>query len=322
VRSARILVVDDDPWIQRIAASRLGQQGHQVSLAGDGPGAFALASKVHPDLVVSAVSLPTMHGWSWWERLRALPACAQTPIVFLLPSGADGDVPGATPGDLRLRKPFRVEDLERAVVTAIGDKLQREGTDILYLPPASEAPPPPPDGATPVSYTSTSSSAWPIPVSPSQSPSPSSSSSALVEEGAASARPQRSVDPTKPSAGHRPLSAFRGEIDQIGLSSILVLLEMERKTGILLCERESSTARLFLRKGRVIRADSDAPSLSGAAAVYEALAWRSGSFDFLIGDIGGVDDIQASTTFLLLEGARRIDEANEDRRAGTIESKI
>ncbi len=56
--------------------------------------------------------------------------------------------------------------------------------------------------------------------------------------------------------------------------------------------------------------------------MYEALTWRSGSFDFLIGDIGGVDDIQSSTTFLLLEGARRIDEANEDRRRGTIESKI
>ncbi len=71
-----------------------------------------------------------------------------------------------------------------------------------------------------------------------------------------------------------------------------------------------------------MRADSDEPRLSGAAAVYEALAWRTGSFDFLIGDIGGVDDIQSSTTFLLLEAARRVDEANEDRRLGTIESKI
>ena len=70
-----------------------------------------------------------------------------------------------------------------------------------------------------------------------------------------------------------------------------------------------------MRKGHVVRADSDQPRLTGAAAVYEALTWQTGSFDFLIGDIGGVDEIQSSTTFLLLEGARRIDEANEDRRA-------
>ena len=263
----RILVVDDDPWIQRIVARALGQRGHQVSLSGDAPGAFVVAAKIRPDLILTSVSLPAMDGWAWWERLRTLPACADAPIIFLV-SAVDAGAParGTGPRDQRLRKPFRVEDLERAVVTALG-------------------------GGT---------------------------VSTLVDNPAAPA----DATEVKPSAGHRPLSALRGALDQLGLSSVLTVLEMERKTGILLCERESCTARLFLRKGRVIRADSDAPPLSGAAAVYEVLAWRSGSFDFLIGDIGGVDDIQASTTFLLLEGARRTDEANEDLRAGTIESKI
>lgn len=263
----RILVVDDDPWIQRIVARALGQRGHQVSLCGDAPGAFVVASKIRPDLILTSVSLPAIDGWSWWERLRTLPACADAPIIFLV-SDVDTGAPatGAGPRDQRLRKPFRMEDLERAVVTALG-------------------------GGT-------------------------------VQTLVANPAPEETTTEVKPSAGHRPLSALRGALDQLGLSSVLTVLEMERKTGILLCERESSTARLFLRKGRVIRADSDAPSLYGAAAVYEALSWRSGSFDFLIGDIGGVDDIQASTTFLLLEGARRADEANEDRRAGMIKSKI
>ena len=103
----------------------------------------------------------------------------------------------------------------------------------------------------------------------------------------------------------------------MGLASILGLLEMERKTGIMLVERDDASARLFLRRGHVIRADCDQPRLTGAAAVFEALAWRGGSFDFLVGDIGGVDEIQTSTTFLLLEAARRVDEANEQRRAAT-----
>src|SRR6476469_10464036 len=87
MKAVRILVVDDDLWIQRTTASVLGQQGHQVSLAGDAPSACALASRIRPDLVVTTVSLPALDGWSWWERLRALPACAPTPIVFLLPAG-------------------------------------------------------------------------------------------------------------------------------------------------------------------------------------------------------------------------------------------
>lgn len=262
----RILVVDDDPWIQRIVARTLGQRGHQVTLAGDPTGAFAVASKTRPDLIVTAVALPAVGGWSWWERLRALPACAETPIVFLL-SELDGstDIRGAGPRDQRLKKPFRMEDLDRVVVSILGNG----AVNTLIGLPAAEVGP-----------------------------------------------------EVKPSAGHRPLSALRGQIDEIGLSSVLGMLEMERKTGILMVERDGASARLFLRKGHIIRADCDTPRLTGASAAYEALGWRSGSFDLLIGDIGGVDEIQTATTFLLLEAARRLDERNEQRRIANPESKI
>jgi two-component system, OmpR family, response regulator len=262
----RILVVDDDPWIQRIVARTLGQRGHQVTLAGDAPGAFALASKTRPDLIITAVSLPAVDGWSWWERLRALPAAAETPIIFLL-SELDGStgVRGASPRDQMLRKPFRMEDLDRTVVHTLGGG---SVNTLIGLPaPTTEAP------------------------------------------------------EVKPSAGHRPLSALRGRVDEISLASILGMLEMERKTGIILIERVDASARFFLRKGHIIRADCDHPHLTGAAAVFEALAWSGASFDFLVGDIGGVDEIQTSTTFLLLESARRTDETNEQRRVARPERK-
>ncbi|MFL5307161.1 MAG: DUF4388 domain-containing protein [Polyangia bacterium] len=262
----RILVVDDDPWIQRIVSRTLGQRGHQVTLAGDGAGALALASKTRPDLIITSVSLPAVDGWSWWERLRAVPAAAETPVIFLL-SQLDGStaVRGAGPRDQTLRKPFRMEDLDRTVVETLGGGFVNT---LIGLPAATTEMP-----------------------------------------------------EVKPSAGHRPLSALRGRVDEIGLDSILGLLEMERKTGIILVEREDASARLFLRKGHVIRADCDHPRLTGAAAVFQALAWRGASFDLLVGDIGGVDEIQTSTTFLLLEAARRVDEVNEQRRATNPEVK-
>jgi len=275
MKAARILVVDDDLWIQRTTASVLGQQGHQVSLAGDAPSAFALASRIRPDAIVTTVSLPALDGWSWWERLRALPACARTPIVFLLPAGdASTEVSGIEETDQRLRKPFRVEDLERTIVTVLGE------THVEIAPSAAAETPPP--------------------------------------------KPQRAVDPHKPSAGHRPLSALRGELDQISLSSVLTILEMERKNGILMVEHVRETGRLFLRRGRIIRAAIDDPAQSGAVAVYQMLTWGAGSFDFLAGDVGGVDEIQASTTYLLIEGARRMDEAKaaSKPRAATQENKF
>ena len=110
---------------------------------------------------------------------------------------------------------------------------------------------------------------------------------------------------------------MRGSVDQISISSVLVVLEMERKNGILLLESSRGVGRLFLRRGRVIRAATEAPALSGAAAVYEMVSWTEGEFDFLAGDVGGVDEIQASTTYLLMEGARRIDEAQATRAQRT-----
>ena len=135
MKAARILVVDDDLWIQRTSASVLGQQGHQVSLAGDAPSAFALASRIRPDAIVTTVSLPALDGWSWWERLRALPACARTPIVFLLPPG---DAPAEVSG-VESRRPTaaqavpggrsRADHRSGAGGTAGGHRDQRVGAD-------------------------------------------------------------------------------------------------------------------------------------------------------------------------------------------------
>jgi two-component system OmpR family response regulator len=263
VTPARILAVDDDLWIQRTTSSVLGRAGHQVSLAGDAPTAFAIASKIRPELIVTSATLPALEGWSWWERLRALPACADLPILFLVPAGEPGrPIPGESPHDRRLAKPFRVEDLERAVGAALAERAPEISVEISA----------------------------PVP------------------------RSSRAVDRTKPSAGHRPLSALRGELSEISLPSVLTVLEMEHKTGLLLVERGRESGRLFIREGRVIRAAVEPSALTGSSAVYALLFWQEGAFDFLAGDVGGVDEIQTSTTYLLMEGARRFDEANEARR--------
>ena len=49
---------------------------------------------------------------------------------------------------------------------------------------------------------------------------------------------------------------------------------------------------------------------SGAESVYHMLTWEKGRFHFTAMDIDMEDQIQSSTTSLLMEGARLIDEAN------------
>jgi CheY-like chemotaxis protein len=249
-----------------MAATILGQLGHLVNVAGDAQGALASALKAPPDAVVSTITLPTVDGKPWWERLRSVTQVAAPPMIFLTGAGSHAaDVRGFIQGlDECLPKPFRVEELERSVQLVLA-----RARELAARRPPEEA-----------------------------------------------ARPTTPAA-TRPSHWHRPLSAFRGIVDEIGLSSLLVLLEMERKSGILVVERDGIAARFFLNKGYVIRAELDGPEpLSGAAAVYHALAWNDGEFDFLVGDVGGIDEIQASTTFLLMEAARRVDELR-NARTGT-----
>ena len=116
-------------------------------------------------------------------------------------------------------------------------------------------------------------------------------------------------------AGKKP-SGIHGTLEQLGLSSLMVMIEMERKSGILKLERIGATGRIFCREGRVIaaRLDGDrAPpqSRKGAEAVYHLLPWAEGRYDFSAVDVDMEDEVKSSTTHLLMEGARLIDEQNK-----------
>lgn len=105
-----------------------------------------------------------------------------------------------------------------------------------------------------------------------------------------------------------------GNLSQVGISSLLVLMEMERKTGVLTVKQAGEgavTAKLFLRKGSPVAAEilgSEEPR--NELAVYFMLEWADGTFSFQASEVVRDAEIDVSTTALLMEGARRIDEAS------------
>jgi CheY-like chemotaxis protein len=102
---------------------------------------------------------------------------------------------------------------------------------------------------------------------------------------------------------------LKGSLAHIGVSSILIILEMERKSGVLVV-KGPKTGRVFLRDGRVLDAFFDgSPEPRAANAIYEMLTWSKGRFEFSYLEVDMEDAIKTSTTHLLMEGARRIDEA-------------
>ncbi|MCA9667928.1 MAG: response regulator [Myxococcales bacterium] len=102
---------------------------------------------------------------------------------------------------------------------------------------------------------------------------------------------------------------LRGDMGHLGVSSVLTILEMERKSGILVLKGRR-TGRIFIREGQVLAAFIDKPDApSGAEAVYSMLTWNSGKFEFTSLDVDMDDQVRSSITHLLMEGARRIDES-------------
>ncbi|HRI07251.1 MAG TPA: response regulator [Nannocystaceae bacterium] len=105
--------------------------------------------------------------------------------------------------------------------------------------------------------------------------------------------------------------AFSGELSEITLPSALTLLEMERKTGLLLVHRRdpSATLRIYMKKGRALAARLDATAEPrNEAAIFDAFGWRNGRFEFAPLDLEIDAEIKMSTTGLIMEGARKLDE--------------
>jgi DNA-binding response OmpR family regulator len=122
-------------------------------------------------------------------------------------------------------------------------------------------------------------------------------------------RTQQTVQEARDQLGG---SGLRGDLSQVGLSSLLVLIEMERKTGLLQLRSFTGTAaQILVREGKVVHArleDSDDPV--DAECIYFLLTWGAGEFEFITCLVEGVDRVNVSTTHLLMEGARLLDESN------------
>jgi CheY-like chemotaxis protein len=71
-RPAGILIVDDEPSVQKFVQRVLSGAGYATTVAGDGPEALEAASKMeHFDLVVTDVMMPQMNGDELARRLLA-----------------------------------------------------------------------------------------------------------------------------------------------------------------------------------------------------------------------------------------------------------
>jgi CheY-like chemotaxis protein len=109
---SHILLVEDEPTLQRILGSVLTDAGHQVDTVGTAEGAIdRLRERDDVDLVLSDKNLPGMNGLDLLDHVRALEPQLRRTIGFVLvtgyPSRDSAVAVLANDGDGYLVKPFR-----------------------------------------------------------------------------------------------------------------------------------------------------------------------------------------------------------------------
>ena len=126
--AARILLVDDEPAIQRAVGPLLRSRGYDVRVAGTGAAALEMFASDPPDLIVLDLGLPDMEGTQVCRRVRAQSA---VPIIVLSARGLETDKVNALDlgADDYVTKPFGPEELVARIRVALRRTLSDEAAE-------------------------------------------------------------------------------------------------------------------------------------------------------------------------------------------------
>jgi CheY-like chemotaxis protein len=119
----RILVIDNEPYIQEIAQICLETvAGWEVITAGSGAEGIAKAAVAQPDAILLDVMMPEMDGIATFERLQANPSTQALPVIMLTAKVQSGDQRRYTELGIKaaIAKPFEPLQLASEMARILG----------------------------------------------------------------------------------------------------------------------------------------------------------------------------------------------------------
>jgi len=118
----RILIVDDSPDNLAVCTNILSREPYQILSAESGAEALLLAERERPDVILLDLQMPEMDGFEVCARLKAAPATAHIPILFITAHFKDGDSISkglSLGGDDYILKPFSSSELRARVAVLV-----------------------------------------------------------------------------------------------------------------------------------------------------------------------------------------------------------
>jgi len=80
---AKILLVEDDPFLTTMYKTRFSSEGHEVMTAQDGESALEVLKKSPPDLAMLDVMLPKLGGFGILEEMQKTDSLKKIPVIVL-----------------------------------------------------------------------------------------------------------------------------------------------------------------------------------------------------------------------------------------------
>ncbi len=87
----KVLVVDDEEYIQHILNFSFGAEGYDVVTAADGEEGIKKAKSEKPDIIVLDIMMPKMDGYEACRRLKTDPSTKNIPVILLTAKGREVD---------------------------------------------------------------------------------------------------------------------------------------------------------------------------------------------------------------------------------------
>lgn len=80
---AKILIVEDDPFLSKMYKKKFEVGGFQVEISEDGLSALEKMKSFSPDLVLMDIMMPKLNGIEAMEKAKADPALSKIPVLVL-----------------------------------------------------------------------------------------------------------------------------------------------------------------------------------------------------------------------------------------------
>lgn len=118
---AKIVFCEDEKLLQKLFRILLRSTEHEIYMASDGIEGLAIIKRVHPDLILTDISMPNCDGFQLADAVKADPNLSAIPIVFVTGFAQQYDMEEAVRHGARgyLLKPFTTKNLRAAINSAL-----------------------------------------------------------------------------------------------------------------------------------------------------------------------------------------------------------